>query len=88
MGAAAQVGDIVRVKNQEAIPADLLILSSSAAQGMVYIETSNLDGCARFEMLTQRRYCCCCCAIAVAVAVAVAFMCFTLTHYYACMHAR
>ncbi|KAJ2611333.1 aminophospholipid translocase [Coemansia sp. RSA 1365] len=38
------VGDIVRVENKEAIPADIVILSSSEPEGICYIETSNLDG--------------------------------------------
>jgi len=39
-----RVGDIVKVENRDFIPADLVLLSSSEAQGMCYIETSNLDG--------------------------------------------
>ncbi|KAJ2550178.1 aminophospholipid translocase [Coemansia sp. RSA 1933] len=39
-----EVGDIVRVENKEAIPADIVLLSSSEPEGMCYIETSNLDG--------------------------------------------
>ncbi|KAJ2232276.1 aminophospholipid translocase, partial [Coemansia sp. RSA 485] len=39
-----QVGDILRVQNKEAIPADIVILSSSEPEGMCYVETSNLDG--------------------------------------------
>ncbi|KAJ2163162.1 aminophospholipid translocase [Coemansia sp. RSA 552] len=38
------VGDIVRVENKEAIPADIVMISSSEPEGMCYIETSNLDG--------------------------------------------
>ncbi|KAJ2524734.1 aminophospholipid translocase [Coemansia sp. RSA 2049] len=39
-----EVGDIVRIENKEAIPADIVMLSSSEPEGMCYIETSNLDG--------------------------------------------
>jgi magnesium-transporting ATPase (P-type)/class 3 adenylate cyclase len=38
------VGDIVRVKNKESIPADFILLGSSSPKGACYIETSNLDG--------------------------------------------
>ncbi|EDO15797.1 hypothetical protein Kpol_1040p10 [Vanderwaltozyma polyspora DSM 70294] len=39
-----QVGDIVKVKSEEAVPADLIVLSSSEPEGLCYIETANLDG--------------------------------------------
>ncbi|XP_062856750.1 phospholipid-transporting ATPase IA isoform X2 [Trichomycterus rosablanca] len=38
------VGEVVRASNEDHLPADLIILSSSEPQGMCYIETSNLDG--------------------------------------------
>lgn len=39
-----RVGDIIKVESEEAIPADLIILSSSEPEGLCYIETANLDG--------------------------------------------
>ncbi|CAM6103839.1 unnamed protein product [Calypogeia fissa] len=39
-----QVGDLVRVADGEYFPADLLLLSSSGADGVCYVETKNLDG--------------------------------------------
>ncbi|XP_031386164.1 phospholipid-transporting ATPase 3 [Punica granatum] len=39
-----QVGDIIKVKQDECFPADLLFLASTNADGVCYIETSNLDG--------------------------------------------
>ncbi|KAI9168771.1 hypothetical protein LWI28_001718 [Acer negundo] len=39
-----QVGDIVRVKQDDFFPADLLFLASTNADGVCYIETANLDG--------------------------------------------
>ncbi|RAL40050.1 unnamed protein product [Cuscuta campestris] len=39
-----QVGDIVRVKQDEFFPADLLFLASTNPDGVCYLETANLDG--------------------------------------------
>jgi P-type E1-E2 ATPase len=39
-----RVGDIVRIKKNEYIPADLLLLQSSDPKGQAFIETKNLDG--------------------------------------------
>ncbi|KAK3620398.1 phospholipid transporting ATPase [Elasticomyces elasticus] len=39
-----QVGDFVRLYNEEQIPADIIVLSTSDADGACYVETKNLDG--------------------------------------------
>ena len=39
-----KVGDIIRIHNDDEIPADVLLLSSSDADGGCYVETKNLDG--------------------------------------------
>ncbi|MCD7464543.1 Phospholipid-transporting ATPase 3 [Datura stramonium] len=39
-----QAGDIVRVKQDEFFPADLVFLASTNPDGVCYIETANLDG--------------------------------------------
>ncbi|XP_002961083.2 phospholipid-transporting ATPase 3 [Selaginella moellendorffii] len=38
------VGDVIRVNQDQYFPADLLFLASTNADGICYIETSNLDG--------------------------------------------
>ena len=38
------MGDVVRVKNDEFIPADLLLLESSDEKEICYVETKNLNG--------------------------------------------
>ncbi|GBB83626.1 hypothetical protein RclHR1_10320004 [Rhizophagus clarus] len=39
-----KVGDIVRLENDESIPADIIILSTSEPDGLCYVETKELDG--------------------------------------------
>ena len=39
-----KVGDIVRVHNNDEIPADMILLSTSDVDGACYVETKNLDG--------------------------------------------
>ncbi|KAG0201620.1 hypothetical protein BGX33_010218 [Mortierella sp. NVP41] len=39
-----KVGDIVYLKNDDPIPADIVILSTSEPDGLCFIETKNLDG--------------------------------------------
>lgn len=39
-----QVGDILKIARGESFPADMVMLTSSEAEGLAYIETSSLDG--------------------------------------------
>ncbi|KAH7116846.1 hypothetical protein B0J11DRAFT_102465 [Dendryphion nanum] len=39
-----QVGDFVRLYNDEEVPADIIVLSTSTDDGACYVETKNLDG--------------------------------------------
>lgn len=38
------VGDFIRVRANEEVPADIVVISSSGAEGNCYVETKNLDG--------------------------------------------
>ena len=38
------VGNLIKVKNNEIIPADLIVICSSNVDGIFYVQTSNLDG--------------------------------------------
>lgn len=37
-------GDIIRLRNRDMIPADMVMVASSTAGGLVYVSTANLDG--------------------------------------------
>jgi phospholipid-transporting ATPase len=39
-----EVGDVLKIRDGEAFPADMLLLQTSSRQGICNIETSNLDG--------------------------------------------
>src|SRR5205814_179002 len=39
-----RVGDIIQLRNNDSIPADIVILSTSEPDGLCYVETKELDG--------------------------------------------
>lgn len=39
-----RVGDLVHLSNNEAVPADMVLLHSSNPMGICYLDTCNLDG--------------------------------------------
>jgi len=54
-----QVGDIVKVNDNEQFPCDLVLLSSSDDQGQCTIQTANLDGETNLKVHRLIYYLCC-----------------------------
>jgi phospholipid-translocating ATPase len=50
-----QVGDFVRIYNDDELPADVVILATSDPEGACYIETKNLDGETNLKYRTSLR---------------------------------
>lgn len=42
--AHSRIGDIVLLRNNDQVPADIIVLSTSEEDGLCYLETKNLDG--------------------------------------------
>ncbi|PRP86622.1 hypothetical protein PROFUN_05101 [Planoprotostelium fungivorum] len=42
--ADVMVGDLIKVLSDEALPVDMVLISSSLSNGMCYVQTANLDG--------------------------------------------
>ena len=51
-----RVGDILRIKQEESFPCDLVLLSSSDNEGKCYLTTANLDGETNYKVGKQN--CC------------------------------
>ncbi|KAM7205561.1 phospholipid-transporting ATPase DNF1 [Rhypophila sp. PSN 637] len=49
------VGDFVRIYNDDELPADIIILATSDADGQCYVETKNLDGETNLKVRTALR---------------------------------
>lgn len=39
-----KVGQVVKINENEFLPADVLLVASSGLEGLCYVETKNLDG--------------------------------------------
>ena len=38
------VGSIIKIKNDQTVPCDIVIINTSEPKGLCYVETKNLDG--------------------------------------------
>eukprot|EP01105_Mastigella_eilhardi_P028771 TRINITY_DN970_c0_g1_i1.p1 TRINITY_DN970_c0_g1~~TRINITY_DN970_c0_g1_i1.p1 ORF type:complete len:935 (-),score=274.80 TRINITY_DN970_c0_g1_i1:55-2859(-) len=50
------VGNIIKLENEERVPADCVILSTSAEDGVCYVETSQLDGETNLKQFMAMRF--------------------------------
>jgi phospholipid-transporting ATPase len=50
-----RVGNIMRLKSDEPIPADMLLLHTSDVKGICYVETKNLDGETNLKIKTANK---------------------------------
>jgi P-type E1-E2 ATPase len=45
-----EVGDVIEIKSDQQIPADVIILRTSEEKGVCYVETKSLDGETNLKM--------------------------------------
>ena len=50
-----QVGQVIRLKSDEFVPADMLLIHSSDIKGVCYVETKNLDGETNLKIKSANR---------------------------------
>jgi phospholipid-transporting ATPase len=53
--AELSVGDVIVIRNHERAPADVVVLTSSDVHGLVFVETSNLDGESNLKLKSAPR---------------------------------